>query len=65
MNAPQALRGMTIPNDTGDWMPALIAFYRADGCTQRAENLAKGWAPLDGTDVRTIEALKAALQVAP
>lgn len=65
MNAPFALRGMAVPNDAEAWMPALLAFYQADGSTMRAESLAKGWAPLDGTDLRTIEALKAALRVAP
>jgi hypothetical protein len=48
-----------------EWLPALIAFYRADCSSQRAENLAKGWVEPDGYDLQMIEALKAALAVAP
>lgn len=52
--------------DTQAWLPALIAFYRADCSFQRAEILSKGWRHyLDGTDLRTIEAIKAAMAVAP
>jgi hypothetical protein len=46
------------------WRSALVAFYRAEGSFQRAENLSKGWFGLDATDRRTIDALKAALKVA-
>jgi hypothetical protein len=60
-----ALRGMILPDDTQDWLPALIAFYRADCSFQRAENLAKGWAELDGYDRQVIAALQAAFEVAP
>lgn len=48
-----------------EWLPALIAFYRADCAFQRAENLRKGWTAPDATDLRLIEALKAAFEVAP
>jgi hypothetical protein len=48
-----------------EWIPALVAFYRVDCSFQRAESLSKGWTGLDGTDRRTIEAIKAAMAVAP
>lgn len=47
------------------WRPALIAYYQADCCFMRAETLRNGWRELDTTDLRMIEALKAALAVAP
>ncbi len=43
------------------WRPALIAFYERDELKQRAANLRNG-AAFDYLDVRTIEALEAALQ---
>lgn len=48
-----------------EWIPALIAFYRADCSFGRAENLRKGWTGLDSTDLRTIDAIKAAIEFAP
>lgn len=47
------------------WTPALIAFYRKQGCPQRAENLAMGWFDVDACDLHVIEALQAAFEVAP
>lgn len=47
------------------WIPALIAFYKADCAFMLAERLEKGWHQLDTYDLRQIEALKAALAVAP
>lgn len=47
------------------WTPALIAFYQKDGAHQRAENLRQGWFDLDASDLRVVEALKAAFAVAP
>lgn len=47
-----------------EWTPALIAFYKADCSFGRSESLRKGWRPLDATDLRTIDALKAAFAVA-
>ena len=41
------------------WRPALIAFYKKDGCEQKSLNLKNG-DPLDYLDFRTIEALEAA-----
>ncbi len=47
------------------WRPALIAFWRNECCFQRVECLEKFGEPLDHLDLRTIEALKAALALAP
>ena len=48
-----------------EWRPALVAFYRADCSFQRAANVGTFGFPLDGTDLRTIEAIRAAIEVAP
>lgn len=44
------------------WRPALIAYWKVEGCYQRAENLQLGW-PLDYLDERIIAAIEAATAV--
>lgn len=46
------------------WRPALIAFYKADGWFQSAENLERG-SPLNNADRRLIDALIIAGERAP
>lgn len=46
------------------WRAALIAFWKADGSFQRAENLSRG-EPMDWIDRRTVEALILAGERAP
>lgn len=46
--------------DLEHWRPALIAFYEHDELRQRAKDLKAG-RPFDYLDLRTIEALEAAL----
>jgi hypothetical protein len=46
------------------WRPALIAFYRADGWFQSAENLERG-CELTPECERTIRSLAAAYQATP
>jgi hypothetical protein len=41
------------------WRPALIAYWKAECCFQRAENLGRG-APFDAVDRRAIQAIEAA-----
>lgn len=71
MNAPNKKLAPSVEDALNDldsaeaWKPALIAFYQRDGCPQSAENLERGWAPLDSGHYRLIEALKAAFEVAP
>lgn len=46
-------------NELESWRPALIAFYRAEGSFQSADNLEKLRMPLSARDRQTIRALKA------
>lgn len=55
MNAPNRK-----PQTVEAWREALIAFWKIDGCLQRAENLRRG-EPFDYLDIRTIDAIEAAL----
>lgn len=50
--------------DYESWRAALIAFWKADGSFQRAENLGRG-NKLDWLDRRTVEALILAGERAP
>ena len=43
------------------WRPALIAFWRTDGCFARANSLERGDA-LDYLDRRTADGIKAAME---
>lgn len=63
--APSGLVASRFDRAQEEWIPALVAFYRRDCSFMRAEALEKGWFGLDGTDLRTIEAIKAAIEVAP
>lgn len=46
--------------DREAWRPVLIAFYERDELKQRAANLKRG-EPFDYLDIRTIEAIEAAI----
>lgn len=46
--------------DREEWRSALVAYWRREGCLQRAANLRNG-EPFDYLDVQAIEAIEAAL----
>jgi hypothetical protein len=47
------------------WRPALIAFYRAEGSTQSADNLERFGFPLSVADMAVIRCLQAAFERLP